>query len=126
MLIDPQCIYSVRAFQELRGYAQAGKIRLAVVPLSVLDYEDHGQSTRSALALLSKPANQIVAAWQAGDIAGLPSPDASTKLQKNMAIAEGIGLKGTPTFLWRQKDGSVGRVDGMPPDIATLVSSAGS
>src|SRR6185312_5015547 len=39
MLIDPQCIYSVRAYQQLRGFAEAGKIRLSIVPLSVLDYE---------------------------------------------------------------------------------------
>ena len=127
MLIDPQCIYSVRSYQELRGFAQAGKIRLSIVPLSVLDYEDQGQSTRSALALLSKPAEQIVPAWQAGDVAGPVTPEAAPRLRQNMAIATAIGVKGTPTFVWKKPDGSIGRIDGVPPDIGALVASvAGS
>ena len=127
MLIDPQCIYSVRSYQELRGFAKAGKIRLSIVPLSVLDYEDQGQSTRSALALLSKPAEQIVPAWQAGDVAGPVTPEAAPRLRQNMAIATAIGVKGTPTFVWKKPDGSIGRIDGVPPDIGALVASvAGS
>lgn len=126
MLIDPQCIYSVRSYQTLRGYAQAGKIRLSVVPLSVLDYEDRGQSTRSALALLSKPSDQILTAWQSGDVAGPISSEAPTRLRQNMAIAEAVGVKGTPTFIWRKTDGTVGRIDGVPMDVGALVSSVGN
>ena len=126
MLIDPQCIYSVRSYQQLRGFAQAGKIRLSIVPLSVLDYEDQGQSTRSALALLSKPSDQIVPAWQAGDVAGPVSEQAASRLRQNMAIAEAIGVKGTPTFVWKQPDGTIGRIDGVPPDIGGLIASLGS
>ena len=126
MLIDPQCIYSVRSFQQLRGFAQAGKIRLSIVPLSILDYEDGGQSTLSALALLSKPAEQIVPAWQSGDVGGAVTPQAGEMLRQNMAIASAIGVKGTPTFIWRKPDGSVGRIDGVAMDIGTLVASIGS
>ena len=126
MMIDPQCIYSVRAYQQLRGFAQAGRIRLSVIPLSVLDYEDHGQSTKSALALLSKPADQILTAWQVGDVAGPITSEAPARLRKNMAIAEAIGMKGTPTFIWRKTDGTVGRIDGVPTDITSLVASIGS
>ncbi len=125
-LVDPQCIYSVRAFQQLRAFAQAGKIRLSIVPLSILDYEDHGQSTRSALALLSKPTDQIVPAWQSGDVGGPVTPQGAALLKRNMAIASAVGVKGTPTFIWRKPDGSVGRIDGVPMDIGALVSSVGS
>ena len=126
MMIDPQCIYSVRAYQQLRGFAQAGRIRLSVIPLSVLDYEDHGQSTKSALALLSKPADQILTAWQVGDVAGPITSEAPARLRQNMAIAEAIGMKGTPTFIWRKTDGTIGRIDGVPTDITSLVASIGS
>ena len=126
MMIDPQCIYSVRAYQQLRGFAQAGKIRLSVIPLSVLDYEDHGQSTKSALALLSKPADQLLTAWQVGDVAGPITSEAPARLRQNTAIAEAIGMKGTPTFVWRKTDGSIGRIDGVPTDIGSLVASVGS
>ena len=126
MMIDPQCIYSVRAYQQLRGFAQAGRIRLSVIPLSVLDYEDHGQSTKSALALLSKPADQILTAWQVGDVAGPITSEAPTRLRQNMAIADAIGMKGTPTFIWRKTDGTIGRIDGVPTDITSFVTSIGS
>lgn len=99
LLIDPQCIYSVRAYQQLQPYAAAGKIKLSVVPVSVLDYEDQGRSTRSALALLAKPADAIPTSWQRGDTDGAATPEAHQKLAANMAVAEAIGLKGTPTLL---------------------------
>jgi thiol:disulfide interchange protein DsbG len=125
MLIDPQCIYSVRALQMLQPYVANGRLQVAVIPLSVLDHEDQGQSTRSALALLSKPADQLVSAWQAGNVNDAPSPEAAERLRANMAIAQAIGLKGTPTFIWRKPDGTEGRIDGIPTSIDAMVSSAG-
>ena len=126
MLIDPQCIYSVRALQMLQPYVANGRLQVAVIPLSVLDHEDQGQSTRSALALLSKPSDQLVSAWQAGSVTDLPSPAAAERLRANMAIAQAIGLKGTPTFIWRRPNGTEGRIDGVPTSIDALVSSVGS
>ena len=82
----------------------------------MLDYEDHGQSTKSALALLSKPADQLLAPHgRSGDVGRTHFPERSPcdKLRQNMAIAEAIGMKGTPTFVWRKTDGTVGRIDGV-------------
>src|SRR6516165_8277110 len=126
MLIDPQCIYSVRALQMLQPYVASGRLQVSVIPLSVLDHEDRGQSTRSALALLSKPADQLVSAWQAGNIKDPSNPEAASRLRANMAIAQAIGLKGTPTFIWRKPDGTEGRIDGIPMSVDALVSSVGS
>jgi thiol:disulfide interchange protein DsbG len=126
MLIDPQCIYSVRALQMLHPYVANGRLQVAVIPLSVLDHENQGQSTRSALALLSKPADQLVSAWQAGSVNDAPNAGAAERLRANIAIARAIGLKGTPTFIWRKPDGTEGRIDGIPTDIDALVSSVGS
>ena len=125
MLVDPQCIYSVRAYQVLRPFVDAGKLQLSIIPISVLDYEDKGQSTRSALALLSKPPEQLAAAWQAGSVSGPPSPDAAARLQANMGISRAIDLKGTPTLIWSKPDGTEGRLDGMPTDPQALISSIG-
>jgi hypothetical protein len=125
MLIDPQCIYSVRTLQMLQPYVANGRLQVAVIPLSVLDHDDQGQSTRSALALLSKPADQLVSAWQAGSVNDAPSPGAAERLRANMAIAQAIGLKGTPTFIWRKPDGTEGRIDGVPTSMDALVSSTG-
>ncbi|GAB0119820.1 hypothetical protein [Acidisoma sp. 7E03] len=126
MLMDPQCIYSIRAYQELQPYVQAGKLQIAIVPLAVLDYEDQGQSTRSALALLSDPPDQIAAAWQAGGETNAPDPAAGARLANNMAIAHALGLKGTPMFWWQKSDGSAAHLDGLPANAASFVASLGS
>jgi hypothetical protein len=126
MLVDPQCIYSIRALQMLQPYVAAGRLQLSIIPLSVLDQEDRGQSTRSALALLSKPVDELVSAWQAGSVDDPPSPEAAERLRTNTAIAQAIGLKGTPTFIWRKPDGAEGRIDGIPMNMDVLVSSIGS
>jgi thiol:disulfide interchange protein DsbG len=126
MFIDPQCSFSVRAMQELTPFIAAGKVRVNVIPLSILDGEDNGQSTRSALSLLSMPSDRLVAAWEGGQTMGPAAADAGTRLQGNMAAAAVIHLQGTPTFIWRKADGTEGRLDGVPPDVGTLIASIGS
>jgi thiol:disulfide interchange protein DsbG len=126
MFMDPQCSFSIRAMQELTPFIAAGKVRLNVIPLSILDGEDNGLSTRAALNLVSLPADQLVGAWERGNTTGNPPSDASSKLQMNMAAAAAIHLQGTPTLIWRKADGSAGRLDGLPPDMAALVASIGS
>ena len=123
MFVDPMCAFSIRAMQLLRPYVEAGRIQLAVIPLSVLDYEDQGRSTPAAEVMVSFPADQMVAAWTGQQLTGTPPAAAANVLQANMAGAAAIHLRGTPTFVWRKSDGSVGRADGLPEDIGTMISS---
>lgn len=126
VFIDPLCGYSVRALQQLRPFVAAGRVLVAITPVSVLDYEDEGRSTKSALAMLSKPTDQMATAWSHGDLNGPASNEAEELLRRNMAIAEAIGLRGTPTVIWRKQDGSEGRVDGLPEDWNAVIASIGS
>lgn len=123
MFVDPMCAFSIRAMQLLRPYVEAGRIQLAVIPLSVLDYEDQGRSTPAAEVMVSFPADQMVAAWTGQQLTGTPPAAAANVLQANMAGAAAIHLRGTPTFVWRKSDGSVGRADGLPEDIGTMISA---
>lgn len=125
MFIDPLCSFSVRAMDQLRPYVAAGKLQVAVVPLSVLDYEDQGRSTVAAKSLLSMPAGQMVEAWRNQLAIPLPpaGPDAAVQLAKNMAAAEALQLRGTPTFIWKKADGTAGRADGIPNDMDALIAS---
>lgn len=125
MFIDPLCSYSVKALQEAQPYVAKGQVQIAIIPISVLDYEDNGSSTPSALALLSKEPDPMVAAWSRGDFSGKPAAEAETRLRTNMAAAEAIGLKGTPTILWRKADGSEGRINGAPTDWGAVIASMG-
>jgi thiol:disulfide interchange protein DsbG len=125
MFIDPLCSFSVRAMDQLRPYIAAGKLQVAVIPLSVLDYEDQGRSTVAAKGLLSMPSGQMVEAWRNQMTTSLPTvgPEASVQLAKNMAAAEALRLRGTPTFVWEKADGSAGRADGIPNDMDVLIAS---
>jgi len=114
MFVDPLCSFSVRALQDVKGFAARKQVQVAVIPVSVLDYETQGQSTPAALALLSKPASDLVGSWDQGDFKGPASAEASSRLEGNMAVATAIHLRGTPTLIWRKADGSEGRSDGVP------------
>jgi thiol:disulfide interchange protein DsbG len=125
MLIDPQCIYSIRAFQMLKPYADENQIELSVIPLTVLDGEDGGQSTKSALALLSDDPDEIVSSWETGSENNTPTDLAEHRLKNNMLVAQAIGLQATPTFVWRKADGSEGQLVGVPQNVQAFVSGIG-
>jgi thiol:disulfide interchange protein DsbG len=122
MIIDPYCSYSVRAFDALRPYVKAGRIQLAVVPISILDYEDNGQSTPAAQSLLSQTPDRMVEAWDHQNFRLAASESAPALLEKNNRLAEAIGLRGTPTLVWRKADGSAGEIDGIPKDWNALIA----
>ena len=127
VFIDPLCSFSVKAMDQLRPYVASGKLQVAVIPLSVLDYEDQGRSTIAAKALLSLPADQIVAAWRDQQTTPLPpaGPDAAARLAQNMAAAEALKLRGTPTLVWRKADGTEGFAVGLPDNLEALLASMG-
>lgn len=125
MFVDPLCSWSVRAMEQLRPLVAAGRIQVAVVPLSLLDHEDQGRSTPAAKALLSLAPDAMVAAWREGKFGGPADPQADARLAQNITAANAIGLRGTPTFVWRKADGTEERADGLPKDLAALVASIG-
>jgi thiol:disulfide interchange protein DsbG len=126
MFIDPKCPFSIQAMARLQPLVEAKKVQVSVIPLAVIDYENQGESTKSALAMLTKAPADMVAAWRAGDLAGAPDPSAELKLRTNMAAAGAVGVRGTPTLLWQKSDGTEGRVDGLPADINAVISSIGA
>jgi thiol:disulfide interchange protein DsbG len=122
MVFDPYCSYSVRAFDQLKPYVAAGRIQLAIVPISILDYETNGQSTPAAESLLSQDPARMAEAWDHQSFRAPPSQGAPAILQKNNRIAEEIGLKGTPTLIWRKSDGTAGEIDGIPKNWEALIA----
>ena len=126
MFIDPLCSFSVRAMQQLQPFIASGRVQLAVIPLAVIDHETNGRSTTNALAMLSRPVDQMVTAWSRGDLGGAPVSEATARLQANMAAAQAIHLEGTPTLIWLKANGSEGRSDGLPADLNAVLASMGS
>ena len=125
MFIDPMCSFSAGAMRQLQPLIEAKRVQVAVIPISILDHEDRGRSTASALSMLSQAPDQMVPAWAGGRLDTPASPEAPARLAANKAASEAIGLRGTPTFIWRKSDGSEGRSEGMPADLNALVASIG-
>jgi len=125
VFVDPLCAWSVRAMSQLRSYVTAGRVQLAVIPVVVLDHENEGRSTVAAKAMLSLPQDTMVAAWNDNKLSKQAGPVADQRLSGNMAAVAAVGLRGTPTFVWRKVDGSQGRADGLPSDIEGLIASMG-
>ena len=123
VFVDPQCGVSRRAIDALRPYVAAGRVQLAVVPVAILDRGEGGPSAAAAAAMLGLPREAMVAAWMGDRLAGPPDPGAIVTLHANMLAADRIGLRGTPTFVWREADGGEGRADGLPGDVGAMVAS---
>ena len=45
--------------QQIKPYADAGRIKPSLVPVAILDHEDQGRSSKSALALLAKSGSGV-------------------------------------------------------------------
>lgn len=123
VFVDPQCGVSRRAIDVLRPHVAAGRVHLAVVPVAILDRGEGGPSATAATAMLGLPREAMVAAWMGNRLTGPPDPGAIVALHANMLAADRIGLRGTPTFVWREADGGEGRVDGLPDDVEAMVAS---
>ena len=125
VFIDPLCGWSVRAMGQLRSFVDAGRVQLAVIPVSVLDHEDQGRSTMAAKAMLSLSQEAMLPAWSNNKLDGQVEPVANQRLSNNMAAVAAIELRGTPTLIWRKPDGTEGRADGLPNDVDALIASIG-
>ena len=130
MFMDPLCSFSLRAMTMLKPAIDAGRLKVAVVPVAVTDRETSGHNTPAALAMLSVTPRDDMAprwmadwrAWAGQDTSNVALTDAYAALRRNTATAKAIGLRGTPTFLWAKPDGSDGRMEGAPGDLNGLLT----
>ena len=125
VFVDPRCAWSVRAMDQLRPFVADGRVSLAVVPVAVLDRDGQGLSTVAAKAMLSLSQESMVAAWGGNTLGTQADPVADGRLAGNMLAARAIGLRGTPTLVWRKADGTEGRADGLPKNLDDLIASVG-
>ncbi len=123
VFVDPRCTWSVRAMDQLRPFVADGRVSLAVVPVAVLDRDGQGPSTVAAKAMLSLSQEAMVVAWGGNTLGTEAELAADGRLAGNMLAARTIGLRGTPTLIWRKADGTEGRADGLPKDLDSLVAS---
>ncbi|WP_072572659.1 DsbA family protein [Granulibacter bethesdensis] len=129
MVIDPLCPFSTRAFSTLRAAIEEGRIQLALVPISINDHENGGASTLAALELLSASAAEMGDTWRRISNLGHAEPDhtpndtAQAALTLNLAAAHAIQMRGTPTFVWKDRLGVSRKEAGVPDDINQFLAS---
>ena len=128
MVVDPLCPYSTRALQTLQPYVDAGMLQLAIVPISINDYENHAASTPAAIAMLSVPSDAMVPLWHRIMAQGHAPADvtisdnAQATLKLNLDAAHAIGVRGTPTIVWSDRNGTPHQEAGLPDDVDRFVA----
>ncbi|MCE2576686.1 DsbC family protein [Komagataeibacter sp. FNDCR2] len=128
VVVDPLCPFSIRALQTLQPYVDAGRVQLAIVPISINDHENGGTSTPAATAMLSVPPDDMVSMWRRiitlehapADIS--VSDGAAAALKLNLAAAHAIGVRGTPTVVWSDRKGMPHEEAGLPDDTDGFVA----
>jgi len=132
MVIDPLCPYSQQAMKTLQGAIDAGRVQLALVPIAINDYENGNQSTPAAEALIAAGRTEMGTAWRKiMDGGRLPAgvetdPTAPAQLALNMTAAHAIALRGTPTLVWRNREGQSHTQAGLPDDLEAFLKAIAS
>lgn len=132
MIVDPLCPWSIRSLQGLQPFIDSGKVQVAIVPIAINDYENNHASTPAAQAMLSVGQKQMIGIWRQ-IIEQNHAPDSQVltdtsgaQLQLNLQKAHMIGLKGTPTFAWQDKEGVSHVQSGLPDNLEQFVAGLGS
>lgn len=122
--IDPQCPHCHDFIEDLKGDIDAGKVQLRMVMVGLKP-----ETLSQAAYLLAAPDPQ--GRWWkhlAGDKDALPVvPEISGQgVQRNLAVMQSWKFSGTPTIIYRGKDGTVKIVQGRPQDKAALIGDLGA
>ncbi|GAP25964.1 MULTISPECIES: DsbC family protein [unclassified Gluconobacter] len=129
MFIDPLCPFSTRAYAALKPAVASGRLQLAIVPVSINDHENKGASTPAAQQMLSAKPHDMAALWNQIDDLGHAVPGHATSdtagasLMLNLSAAHSIGLRGTPTFVWKDRNGTPHVEAGLPDDLDAFLAS---
>jgi thiol:disulfide interchange protein DsbG len=128
VVIDPLCPHSQDTVRALIPYAQAGRVRLNILPVDAF-----GQvSNRAVHALLSEAPDHMIQRWfepavQQADAA----PESDAKFRVNHMILAGLmdgpmHVTGVPEVLWTGRDGQAHAQQGLdPPNVPAFVAGLG-
>lgn len=122
---DPNCPYCHRFWEAARPWVNAGKVQLRHVMVGVI--RENSSTKATAILSAKDPTAALISNerdFQSGGIRPAPSvpADIRQKLDANQGSMAELGFRGTPGILYKDKDGLVQRVNGMPrPEAMTSV-----
>ena len=122
MILDPQCPYCEKFIHDLKpGYLDTGKLQVRAVMVGI-----HGPDSvaQAAFLLAANNPQDLLYRNFGGDKSALPSsPQINTQgVERNLAIMQSWKLNGTPTTVYRGRNGTVKIVQGPAKDIPALLA----
>lgn len=143
IIIDPNCIYCHVLYQQIEPLITSNQLQVRWIPVAFRDPSSPGKaaamlnagSDAAADKLLAQNENGFDDQTESGALTPLvPNADdpvlsgAFSKVAQNTAFFSQSGFQGTPTILYKQEDGTVMMVPGMPRGQAftDMINSVGS
>ncbi len=143
MIFDPNCVYCHLLYKQVQPLIANGQLQVRWIPVAFRDPSSPGKAAAMLNAgsdaasdkLLQQNEDGFNDQSESGGLAPLapnPSDPAVTavfaKVTQNTAYFTKYGFQGTPTILFKQADGKVVMVPGLPRDQAfqDMLNSMGS
>ena len=143
MIFDPNCVYCHLLYKQVQPLIDKGQLQVRWIPVAFRDPSSPGKAAAMLNAgsdaasdkLLQQNEDGFNDQSESGGLAPLaPNPSdpvitaVFTKVTQNTAYFTKYGFQGTPTILFKQSDGKVVMIPGMPRDQAfqDMINSMGS
>ncbi len=143
IIIDPNCIFCHNLYQEVQPLIDAGQLQVRWLPVAFRDPSSPGKAAAMLNAGSDAAAGKLLAENEAnfdtqtesGSLAPL-QPDSKNasvtaafdKVTQNTQFFSQAGFNGTPTILYKEANGNVMMVPGLPQGKAfdAMINSMGS
>ncbi|MGI4902835.1 MAG: thiol:disulfide interchange protein DsbG, partial [Janthinobacterium lividum] len=119
--MDPNCVYCHLSWKALQPYIKAG-LQVRWVPVAFLKPTSVQRAAaileaKSPVAALQQNERSFVEQTEDGGLAPVEKPkdDTVQALSANRDLMQSFGSNGTPTLVWKDKNGVVHSKSGMPP-----------
>lgn len=143
MIFDPNCVYCHLLYQQVQPLIANGQLQVRWIPVAFRDPSSPGKAAAMLNAgsdaasdkLLKQNEDGFNDQSESGGLTPLaPNPNDSAvtavfaKVTQNTAYFTKYGFQGTPTILFKQTDGKVVMIPGLPRDQAfqDMINSMGS
>ncbi len=114
---DPNCPYCHRFWDAARPWVDSGKVQLRHVIVGVIK-ADSSTKAAAILGASDRTAALLQNERQFGNGGIKPAPgvpsDIARQLDANQSLMAELGFRGTPGIVYRDAQGNVGRMNGMP------------
>lgn len=123
-LIDPQCPYCHEMMVALKSKIDDGKVQVRMIPVG------RTEQTKVQAAFLMAAPDPAGTWWRHmnGDADALPAKQGinTQGVERNMLLMQSWKFQGTPTIIYRAKDGTVKIITSKPKDLDALITDLGS